>query len=99
MVKKAKAEAKRAGTGRKGGTSSTIGPANLHTPETLGILADEGYRWFGDAFDDDVPYVAEANGKRGQAHQDVATEIIGQARPCFGETGVEYHRGDDGTRR
>jgi peptidoglycan/xylan/chitin deacetylase (PgdA/CDA1 family) len=40
------------------------GPANLHTPETLGILADEGYRWFGDAFDDDVPYVAEANGKR-----------------------------------
>ena len=40
------------------------GPANLHTPETLGILADEGYRWFGDAFDDDVPYVAGVNGKR-----------------------------------
>jgi peptidoglycan/xylan/chitin deacetylase (PgdA/CDA1 family) len=40
------------------------GPGNLHTEETLGILADEGYRWFGDAFDDDVPYVAEANGKR-----------------------------------
>jgi peptidoglycan/xylan/chitin deacetylase (PgdA/CDA1 family) len=40
------------------------GQGNLHTPETLGILADEGYRWFGDAFDDDVPYVAEANGKR-----------------------------------
>jgi peptidoglycan/xylan/chitin deacetylase (PgdA/CDA1 family) len=40
------------------------GPANLHTPETLGILADEGYRWFGDAFDDDVPYVADVNGKR-----------------------------------
>jgi len=40
------------------------GPANLHTPETLGILAEEGYRWFGDAFDDDVPYVAEVNGKR-----------------------------------
>jgi peptidoglycan/xylan/chitin deacetylase (PgdA/CDA1 family) len=40
------------------------GPGNLHTAETLGILADEGYRWFGDAFDDDVPYVAEANGKR-----------------------------------
>jgi peptidoglycan/xylan/chitin deacetylase (PgdA/CDA1 family) len=39
------------------------GPGNLHTAETLGILADEGYRWFGDAFDDDVPYVAEANGK------------------------------------
>jgi peptidoglycan/xylan/chitin deacetylase (PgdA/CDA1 family) len=40
------------------------GPANLHTPETLGILAEEGYRWFGDAFDDDVPYVADVNGKR-----------------------------------
>ena len=39
------------------------GPGNLHTAETLGILADEGYLWFGDAFDDDVPYVAEANGK------------------------------------
>src|SRR5262249_18745651 len=24
------------------------GQGNLHTPETLGILADEGYRWFGD---------------------------------------------------
>jgi peptidoglycan/xylan/chitin deacetylase (PgdA/CDA1 family) len=41
-----------------------VGPGNLHTAETLGILADEGYRWFGDAFDDDMPYVAEANGKR-----------------------------------
>lgn len=41
-----------------------VGPGNLHTGETLGILADEGYRWFGDAFDDDVPYVAEVNGKR-----------------------------------
>jgi peptidoglycan/xylan/chitin deacetylase (PgdA/CDA1 family) len=40
------------------------GPGNLHTAETLGILAEEGYSWFGDAFDDDVPYVAEANGKR-----------------------------------
>ena len=41
-----------------------IGPANLYTAETLGIVADEGYRWFGDAFDDDVPYVAEVGGKR-----------------------------------
>lgn len=40
------------------------GPGNLHTAETLGILADEGYQWFGDAFDDDVPYVASVNGKR-----------------------------------
>ena len=40
------------------------GPGNLHTAETLGIVADEGYEWFGDTFDDDVPYVAEANGRR-----------------------------------
>ena len=29
-----------------------------------GIVAEEGYTWFGDAFDDDVPYVADVNGKR-----------------------------------
>jgi peptidoglycan/xylan/chitin deacetylase (PgdA/CDA1 family) len=40
------------------------GPGNLHTEETLGLLADEGYRWFGDAFDDDVPYVVEVGGRR-----------------------------------
>lgn len=40
------------------------GQGNLHTAETLGILAEEGYQWFGDAFDDDVPYVAAVNGKR-----------------------------------
>jgi len=40
------------------------GPGNLHTADTLGIVADEGYTWFGDVFDDDVPYVAEVNGKR-----------------------------------
>ena len=40
------------------------GAGNMHTVETLGILANEGYRWFGDAFDDDVPYVAEVEGKR-----------------------------------
>ena len=39
------------------------GPGNLHTGETLSILAKEGYSWFGDAFDDDVPYVAEVDGK------------------------------------
>jgi len=41
-----------------------VGPGNLHTAETLGIVAEEGYTWFGDAFDDDVPYVAEVSGKR-----------------------------------
>lgn len=40
------------------------GPGNLHTAETMGIVADEGYSWFGDVFDDDVPYVAEVDGKR-----------------------------------
>ena len=46
-------------------TPDRLGRAGQHAhPETLGILADEGYRWFGDAFDDDVPYVAEVGGKR-----------------------------------
>ena len=40
------------------------GQGNLHTEETLPILADEGYIWFGDVFDDDIPYVVEVNGKR-----------------------------------
>jgi peptidoglycan/xylan/chitin deacetylase (PgdA/CDA1 family) len=40
------------------------GPGNLTTPETLGIVAAEGYRWIGDAFDDDVPYVASVDGRR-----------------------------------
>lgn len=40
------------------------GPGNLHTPETLGILAEEGFKWFGDVFDDDVPYVASVKGKK-----------------------------------
>jgi peptidoglycan/xylan/chitin deacetylase (PgdA/CDA1 family) len=40
------------------------GAGNMHTIETLGILANEGYRWFGDAFDDDLPYIAEIEGKR-----------------------------------
>ena len=41
-----------------------VGPGNLVTPETLGVVAEEGYTWFGDAFDDDVPYIAEANGRK-----------------------------------
>jgi peptidoglycan/xylan/chitin deacetylase (PgdA/CDA1 family) len=40
------------------------GPGNLVTEETLGIVAAEGYTWFGDAFDDDVPYVANVGGTR-----------------------------------
>lgn len=41
-----------------------VGPGNLVTAETLGIVAEEGYTWCGDAFDDDVPYIALAGGKR-----------------------------------
>lgn len=40
-----------------------VGPGGLHTPETLGILAEEGYTWCGDQCDDDLPYVVKANGK------------------------------------
>jgi peptidoglycan/xylan/chitin deacetylase (PgdA/CDA1 family) len=40
-----------------------VGPGNLVTAETLGIVAEEGYTWFGDAFDDDVPYIAQVSGR------------------------------------
>ncbi|MEE8141314.1 MAG: polysaccharide deacetylase family protein [Alphaproteobacteria bacterium] len=40
-----------------------VGPGGGHTPETIGILADEGYTWCGDQSDDDLPYVVRANGK------------------------------------
>jgi len=41
-----------------------VGPGGLHTEETLGILAEEGYTWSGDQCDDDVPYVVGINGRR-----------------------------------
>lgn len=37
---------------------------NMHTERTVGILAEEGYSYFGDPFDDDVPYVVTVNGRR-----------------------------------
>lgn len=37
---------------------------NMHTENTLGILADEGYTYFGDPFDEDIPYVVEVKGRR-----------------------------------
>lgn len=37
---------------------------NLHTEHTLAILAEEGYGYFGDPFDEDVPYVVSVNGRR-----------------------------------
>ena len=41
-----------------------FGPGGLHTEETLGLLAEEGYLWSADLCDDDVPYVVQVNGKR-----------------------------------
>jgi peptidoglycan/xylan/chitin deacetylase (PgdA/CDA1 family) len=41
-----------------------VSPGGNHTAETMGILADEGYTWWGDPCDDDPPYVESANGKR-----------------------------------
>jgi len=41
-----------------------VSPGGNHTEATMGILADEGYLWWGDPCDDDVPYVERANGKR-----------------------------------
>jgi peptidoglycan/xylan/chitin deacetylase (PgdA/CDA1 family) len=37
---------------------------NMHTAHTLRILAEEGYKYFGDPFDDDVPYVVGVAGRR-----------------------------------
>jgi peptidoglycan/xylan/chitin deacetylase (PgdA/CDA1 family) len=41
-----------------------VSPGGNHTAETMGILADEGYTWWGDPCDDDPPYVENVNGKR-----------------------------------
>jgi peptidoglycan/xylan/chitin deacetylase (PgdA/CDA1 family) len=41
-----------------------VGPGNLFTEETLGIVAEEGYIWSGDQCDDDIPYVVQVNGRR-----------------------------------
>ncbi len=40
-----------------------VGPGGLHTSETLGLLAEEGYTWCGDQCDDDLPYVVRVDGK------------------------------------
>lgn len=40
-----------------------VGPGGHHTPETIGILAEEGYTWCGDQCDDDLPYVVKAAGR------------------------------------
>jgi allantoinase len=37
---------------------------NMHTENTVRILAEEGYKYFGDPFDDDVPYVVSVKNRR-----------------------------------
>ncbi len=37
---------------------------NMHTEHTLRILSEEGYLYFGDPFDEDVPYVVSVDGRR-----------------------------------
>jgi peptidoglycan/xylan/chitin deacetylase (PgdA/CDA1 family) len=37
---------------------------NMHTENTLHILAEEGYSYFGDPFDEDIPYVVTIAGRR-----------------------------------
>lgn len=41
-----------------------VSPGGYHTRETLGMLAEEGYKWCGDQCDDDLPYVVEVDGHR-----------------------------------
>ena len=41
-----------------------VSPGGNHTEATMGVLADEGYTWWGDPCDDDPPYVESVNGKR-----------------------------------
>jgi peptidoglycan/xylan/chitin deacetylase (PgdA/CDA1 family) len=41
-----------------------VSPGGNHTPETMEILSDAGYTWWGDPCDDDVTYVRSENGKR-----------------------------------
>ncbi len=37
---------------------------NMHTEHTVELLAEEGYIYFGDPFDDDIPYVVQVGGQR-----------------------------------
>ena len=41
-----------------------VSPGGNHTAETMGLLAEAGYRWWGDPCDDDPPYVESVNGRR-----------------------------------
>ena len=41
-----------------------VSPGGNHTAETMGILAEQGYQWWGDPCDDDPPYVESVKGRR-----------------------------------
>ncbi len=52
----------RAVTGRR--PVGWVSPGGNHAAETMGILAEQGCRWWGDPCDDDPPYVESVNGRR-----------------------------------
>jgi peptidoglycan/xylan/chitin deacetylase (PgdA/CDA1 family) len=41
-----------------------VSPGGNHTAETMAILAEQGYQWWGDPCDDDPPYVERVGGRR-----------------------------------
>jgi peptidoglycan/xylan/chitin deacetylase (PgdA/CDA1 family) len=41
-----------------------LSPRGTSRPETPGLLIEAGYRWYGDVFDDDLPYVQTFGNKR-----------------------------------
>ncbi len=41
-----------------------LSPRGTSRPETPALLAEAGYDWYGDVFDDDLPYVQQAGGKQ-----------------------------------
>lgn len=51
---------------RAGGVPVTgwLSPRGTSGPRTARLLAEAGYKWHGDVFDDDLPYVQDFGGKR-----------------------------------
>ena len=41
-----------------------LSPRGTSGPDLPGLLADAGYKWYGDVFDDDLPYVQTVGGKK-----------------------------------
>jgi Polysaccharide deacetylase len=51
-----------AASGRK--VEGWLSPRGTSRPETPGLLIEAGYRWYGDVFDDDLPYVQTFGNKQ-----------------------------------